>query len=216
MSTVTFVLGVSGTGKTSALRNLDPAQTLLIQSLPKALPFRTKGWDRFGKDKPAGNIFVTDDSVKIEKLMRGTRRKVIVLDDFQYVMSNEFMRRSSEKGYEKFTEIGRNAWEIIKTAGELDDDVRVYIVSHTEESDSGQTKMKTIGKMLDDKVCLEGMVTIVLRTKVSDGKYMFRTQNNGSDTCKSPLDMFSADEVPNDLAAVDQKIVEYYDLTATA
>jgi hypothetical protein len=141
---------------------------------------------------------------------------VIVLDDFQYVMSSEFMRRSDEKGYEKFTEIGRHAWDILNAATALPDDVRVYVLSHTEKNDDGSTKMKSIGKMLDDKICLEGMVTIVLQTDVMDRDYRFITQNNGRNTCKSPMGLFEDDTIPNDLAAVDAAITEYYSLTATA
>jgi hypothetical protein len=216
MAIVTFILGASGTGKSTSMRNLDPSSTLLIQALKKPLPFRSAGWGYLSKDTPRGNVIVCDQSDSIIKYMTRTQRKVIVLDDFQYVMSSEFMRRSDEKGYEKFTEIGRHAWDILNAATALPDDVRVYVLSHTEKSDDGTTKMKSIGKMLDDKICLEGMVTIVLQTDVMDRDYRFITQNNGRNTCKSPMGLFEDDTIPNDLAAVDAAITEYYSLTATA
>lgn len=211
MSTVTMVLGESGTGKTTSLRNMDPAQTLLIQAVKKPLPFRSADWLRFDKStNQKGNIFQTDHPAEIIRLMQATRRKAIVIDDFQYVMANEFMRRTSERGFDKFTEIGKNAWDILNAAASLDDDVRVYILSHVETTDQGRTKIKTIGKMLDEKITLEGMVTIVLKTLVRDGQYLFSTRNNGSDTVKTPMGLFESEAIDNDLAIVDSAIYSYY------
>lgn len=202
MSISTLILGESGTGKSASLRNFEPEKLALVQAIKKPLPFRHV-------IKP----YVTDNWEKIISSMRLAAekgRKIIVIDDFQYVMANEFMRRSTEVGFTKFTEIGNHAWEIFVAAAALPDDVRVYILSHVEETNSGTIKMKTIGKMLDEKVTVEGMFTIVLRTGVSDGQYFFRTKNNGSDTVKSPMGMFDTDTIDNDLAFVDQKICEYY------
>lgn len=216
MSIATLILGQSGTGKSTSLRKMDAAQTLLIQTIKKPLPFRGNGWSRRSKDNPAGNIFVTDKSDEIITIMRKTQRKVIVLDDFQYMLANEFMRRSEERGFDKFTEIGRHAWDVLSAAGTLDDDVRVYVLSHTEEDQAGNTKIKTIGKMLDEKITIEGMFTIVLRTDVTDGEYTFTTRNNGRDTVKSPMGLFDADRVPNDLAYVDGAIAAFYEMTTPA
>lgn len=217
MSIVTMILGESGTGKSASLRNLDPEHTLLIQAIKKPLPFKATTWKPISKDAPVGNILVMDQAAPMIGAMKKTRRKIIVIDDFQYVMANEFMRRSAERGFDKFTEIGKNAWDILSEASRLPDDVRVYILSHVETTESGRTKIKTIGKMLDEKITLEGMVTIVLRTVVQDGQHLFATRNNGSDTTKSPMGLFETDFVENDLAAVDAAIFHYYDLTeATA
>lgn len=211
MSTATLILGESGTGKTTSLRNMDPQQTLLIQALKKPLPFKVKGWAHFDKEKsPKGNIFVTDQSDKIVALMTKTQRKVIVLDDFQYVLANEYMRRTDETGYAKFTDIGKHAWDILNAASSLSDDVRVYILGHTQSDDFGRIKIKTIGKMLDEKITVEGMFSIVLRTMVQNGNYLFATKNNGSDTVKSPLGLFDSDLIENDLAVVDRAIADYY------
>lgn len=213
MSIASLILGQSGTGKSTALRDMDPAQTLLIQTIKKPLPFRGKGWAHRSAENKGGNIFVTDKSDEIISIMRKTLRKVIVLDDFQYMLANEFMRRSEERGFDKFTEIGRHAWDVLSVAGTLADDVRVYVLSHTEEDASGNTKIKTIGKMLDEKITCEGMFTIVLRTDVTDGEYTFTTRNNGRDTVKSPMGLFENDRIPNDLAAVDGCIAAFYELT---
>lgn len=208
-----MILGDSGTGKSTSMRNLDPSQTLLIQAVRKPLPFRPKGWQVKLSLNAPGNIIQTDDADKIEAAMRRSTQPVIVIDDFQYILANEFMRRSDERGFDKFTEIGRHAWNVMRAASELADDRRVYILAHTATDEGGRTKMKTIGKMLDEKVTPEGLFTIVLRTAVRDGVYLFGTQNSGNDTSKSPMGMFSDMYIDNDLAAVDAAICEYWGIT---
>ena len=150
MSIATMILGESGTGKTTSLRNMNAAETLLIQTVKKPLPFRSGDCKRFDKEHaPAGNIFTTDDSRTICTLMQKTKRPVIVIDDFQYLLANEYMRRSDEKGFEKFTDIGRHAWDVLTVANQLADHVRVYILTHSQSDDFGRTRVKTIGKLLD-------------------------------------------------------------------
>lgn len=214
MSIAAFILGESGTGKSTSLRSMNPADTLLIQSIKKPLPFRSNGWKYLSKE--GGNILVCDQSAQIIAAMHKTQRPIIVIDDFQYILANEFMRRTDERGFDKFTDIGKHAWDILCAASTLPDHVRVYILSHTETSDSGRVKAKTIGRMLDEKITIEGMFSIVMRTCVINGQYLFSTRNNGSDTVKTPLGLFDADHIDNDLAAVDAAIVDYYQLQATA
>lgn len=221
MSIATLILGQSGTGKTASLRNLDPAHTLLIQAVKKPLPFRSKGWAWFGKESnPQGNIFVTDQAQTIIKLMKGTKRSVIVIDDFQYILANEFMRRVLDKetgnaAFAKYNEIAHNAWSILMAASQLSDEKRVYILGHTQEDDSGHIKAKTIGKLLDEKITIEGLLTIVLRTSVINGQYLFSTKNNGADTVKTPMGLFEDEHIENDLAAADAAIYSYYNLQTT-
>lgn len=212
MSVATLIIGDTGTGKTTSLRNLNPDNTLVIQSVRKPLPFKST-WSPISKGNPSGNIYVTDNSESIMSAMLKTSRKIIVLDDFQYILANEFMRRSEERGFEKFTEIGRHAWDIVTTANNLPSDVRVYVLGHSQSDDFGRVKLKTIGKLLDEKIVIEGLFTIVLRTVVSDGNYRFSTKNNGSDTVKTPIGLFGSDFVENDLAMIDNEICEYYQLT---
>ena len=216
MSYATLILGESGTGKSTSLRNLDPSKTLLIQAVKKPLPFRSKAWQPLTKDNPTGSIFVCDDANKINDILKRSTREVIVIDDFQYIMSNEFMNRSDEKGYEKFTDIGKHAWTIMRTASNLDENKRVYILTHTESNDFGKVKMKTIGKMLDEKVTPEGLFAISMRTSVINGNFMFSTKNNGNDTVKTPLEMFDSDYVENDLAMVDKTICDFYEINQEA
>lgn len=220
MSIASMILGQSGTGKSASLRNLDPEDTLLIQAVKKPLPFRAKGWSYFDRgSNQTGNIFVTDQSAQIVKLMQGTKRHIVVLDDFQYILANEFMRRVLDKetgnaAFAKYNEIARSAWDILMAAGQQADEKRIYILGHTQEDDGGRIKAKTIGKLLDEKITIEGLLTIVLRTAVINEQYLFSTQNNGSDTVKSPMELFTEPHIPNDLKVVDDKICDYYGIAA--
>lgn len=213
MSIATMVLGQSGTGKSTSFRNMDPSKTLLIQVVSKPLPFKAKAWKPV---KDGGNIIVSASSQKICAAMRKTQRPVILIDDFQYLLATEFMDRAHEKGYEKFTEMARHYYDVLTTAMTLPADKRVYLLSHTDTAESGQVKAKTIGKLLDEKITVEGLVTIVLRTHVINGQYVFSTRNNGADTVKTPLGLFEEEHIPNDLMAVDQAIADYYELSQAA
>lgn len=216
MSIATLIMGESGTGKSTSLRNLDPEQVLLIQAVKKPLPFRSGGWTPATAE--GGSVFVTDNSKWIVKAMQKTKKPIIVIDDFQYVMANEFMRRVTDQesgngAFAKYNEIARSAWDVFQMASNLPDEKRVYILSHTSTDEAGKTKIKTIGKLLDEKIVLEGLVTIVLRTLRINDAYIFATQNSGSDTTKSPLGLFDDEHVENDLAAVDKAICDYYGIT---
>ena len=219
MSITTMVLGESGTGKTTSLRNLDPAHTLLIQMVKKPLPFRSSEWKPVTKE--GGTVFVTDSSATICEAMKRTKKEVIVIDDFQYLLANEFMRRVTDVetgngAFAKYNEIARHAWDVLMAASSLPDHKRVYILSHTSTDDFGKTKIKTIGKLLDEKIVMEGLVTIVLKTVVQNGNYLFSTKNSGADTVKSPLGLFDDELIENDLAIVDASIFNYYGLQEAA
>jgi hypothetical protein len=216
MSEAVLIIGPSGSGKTSALRNADPKSSFLIQALRKSLPFRgwKEKWTEISESNRAGNLLVTDDPETIRKYIRGIsdRRpeiKSIFIDDSQYIMANEFMRSALEKGYEKFTRIGQNFWLIITEASNLRPDLTVFFLHHSEVTDLGETKAKTIGKMLDDKITLEGMFTIVLRVAKRDDKHVFLTKNSGHDTVKAPEGMFTDAEIPNDINMVLDAIHSY-------
>lgn len=206
MGQLVFILGRSGTGKSFSMRNFPPEKLAVVNVQGKILPFRGSA---------AIEATAVDQSEKIIKALEiyAKNYKSIVIDDYQYVMANEFMRRSAERGYDKFTEIARHAWDIANTVRDLPPEVIVYVMCHTDRDDEGNEKIKTIGKLLDEKICLEGMSTIVLKTNVSDGQYSFLTQNNGRDTTKSPAGMFPSYAIENDLYYVDQKIRNYYGFT---
>ena len=207
--TAIMVLGHSGSGKTTSLRNLDPSKTLLLQIVKKSLPFRSKEWLPCNKENPNGSIlYIGADADKIVKAIQKTKKEVIVIDDFQYLMSFELMNRTAERGFDKFTEIAKHAFAVIEAATQADDGKRVYILSHINSDEQGE-RIKTIGKMLDEKIVLEGMLTIVLKTVVTNGIYEFSTVNSGSDTVKTPLEMFDSPRIPNDLKIVDDAILNY-------
>lgn len=205
MGVLVYVLGRSGTGKSFSMRKFAKGELGVVNVQGKILPFKGSG---------SFDIVNTDDSSDIVKAIKdmAKKHKAIVVDDFQYVMANEFMRRATERGYDKFTEIARHAWDIADCVRTLPADVIVYVLCHTDTDQDGFEKLKTIGKLLDEKIVLEGMSTIVLKTAVSDGQYMFLTQNNGKDTVKSPSGMFPTYAIDNDLKYVDQKIRNYYEL----
>jgi hypothetical protein len=216
-----MILGESGTGKSTSMRNLNPANVLLIQAVAKPLPFKSKEWKPASRDNPGGSIFVSDNSQIIIKAMQKTSKPIIIIDDFQYTMSNEFMRRCTEKtsgsgAFDKFNEIAYSAWSVLTESTKLAAHKRVYIMGHTATDDHGKTRAKTIGKLLDDKITIEGLVTIVLRTGVTNGSYYFRTHNDGADSTKTPMGMFDDDQIPNDLDAVDKSICDYYELNQPA
>lgn len=197
-----LILGESGTGKTASLRNCGPERFGLINVSCKPLPFRSqlKGYN-------------TDDYGKIIAALKMAKTPSIVIDDSQYLMVNAFMRRAKEKGYDKYTDIANAHWTLVDTIiHSLPDDRIIYMMSHIDRDQNGNEKAKTVGRMIDQYITLEGLFTIVLKTHVMDGRYTFLTHNSGFDTVKSPLGMFDADEIENDLAAVDDIIRDYYGL----
>lgn len=203
MAVGVLILGQSGTGKSYSMKNFKEDELCLISVQKSLLPFRKK----------FDETTVTDSYKEIIKAIKATDKKVIVIDDTQYLMANEFMRRATERGYDKFTEIAQNFWSlVVQEVNNLPEDTIVYLMCHTATDESGVEKMKTIGKLVDEKITPEGLFTIVLKTVVSDGQYAFVTQNNGKDTVKSPEGMFTTYAINNDLKYVDEKIRNYYSL----
>lgn len=215
MSIAVLILGPSGSGKSTSMRNLDPAKLQLIQPIKKPLPFRNS-WQPRSRDNPTGCVFQTDDPAAVEKAMRHAGREIVIVDDYQAVLTNELMRRSTETGFQKFADIGRSAWNVFMAAGDLEAHQRVYIMAHTQTDDLGNIRMKTVGKMVDEKVVPEGYFTIVLRAEIINGQHVFATQTNGQDCSKSPIGMFDSHHIPNDLAAVDEAITAYYGINQAA
>ena len=213
MSYACLILGESGTGKTCSLRNLDPKNTLLIQPVRKPLPFRSTGWKEIKQKGDGNNTLVCSNPQAIINCMHASPFDVIVVDDWQYILASMYMAARNVKGFDKFTEIGGAGFDIAKAASELGENKRVYVLAHTTSDEFGNTRIKTLGKLLDDKIVVEGMFTTVLRTHVENGRYLFSTQNSGSDTVKSPMGMFSEQYIENDLAAIDRVICDYYGIT---
>ncbi len=200
-----MILGESGTGKSASLRNFSQDEIGVINVCGKPLPFRNQIKD-----------LKTDNYMAIEKALKASSKKAAVIDDCQYLMANEYMRQAKVTGYQKFTDIAQNFWTLVQVViRELPEDVIVYFLGHIERDANGNEKFKTIGKMLDEKITVEGMFTIVLKTSVQEGQYLFATRNNGSDTVKSPIGLFDESYIDNDLKTVDAAIRDYYNLKNT-
>ena len=218
MANTTLILGESGTVKSTSIRNLNPDETFIIAVLDKPLPFR--GAKIKYIDKNDGNRLVnyfSSDKYRviikaIEKISKERPDiKTIILDDWQYIMGNEYMSRADEKGFGKFTEIGQHAWQVINALVTARNDLNCFVLCHSDKNEDGKAKCKTIGRMLDEKITVEGMFTTVMHSLIVDGKYLFATQGDSSIIAKSPMGMFEDKYVPNDLQYVINKINEYAD-----
>ena len=201
-----LIMGESGTGKSTSIRNCDPAITAIVNPVGKPLPFR--GSKKFTTLNGITDAMTICDFMKVQAL---SGKKIIIVDDFQYILAIPYMNRIKETGWDKYNDFGSNYFNIIDVCNELPDDVCVYYLTHCETLENGITTVKLIGKLLREKITVEGLFTIVLKTCVSEGKYYFFTQNSGKDTVKSPLGMFDAFSIDNDLAYVDAKIRNYYE-----
>lgn len=201
-----LIMGESGTGKSTSIRNCDPTITAIVNPVGKPLPFR--GSKKF---TTLNGVTDCDEITEFMKAQAKAGKKIIIVDDFQYILAIPYMNRIKETGWDKYNDFGSNYFNIIDVCNELPEDVCVYYLTHCETLENGLTTVKLIGKLLREKITVEGLFTIVLRTGVSEGKYYFFTQNNGKDTVKSPLGMFDSFSIENDLNYVDAKIRNYYE-----
>jgi hypothetical protein len=197
-----MVLGESGSGKSTSLRNFEPNEVGIFNIASKPLPFKKK------LNKIDGATYET-----IAKSLAKPTFKRYVIDDSQYLMAFELFDKVNQTGYQKFTEMAVHFKSLIDfVIRQIPPDIVVYFLHHTQKTDLG-VKAKTVGKMLDDQLTVEGLFSIVLRTKYENGKYSFVTQTDGMDTVKSPIDMFESREIDNDLKAVDEAIRAYWELS---
>ena len=217
MSTNILIIGESGTGKSTAIRTLPAAETFIINVLDKPLPFRgaRKKYTKLNAEGH-GNHFASDKSARIINSLDYVNKKrpdikYIVVDDFGYTIANNYMERALEMGYQKFAEIGRDAWEVFNKLNEMREDLTIFVTMHSTSDAFGKSKPKTIGKMLDEKYTIEGAFTVVLHSDVTDGDYSFITNSDGLHMAKSPLGMFADLKIPNDLKVVSETVHAYYD-----
>jgi len=218
MSNTVLIIGMSGSGKSTSLRNLDPKTTFIISVLNKPLPF--KGWQKKyksveGWDDKKGNYYCSDSWAKVLKCINVVSKErpeitTLVIDDAHFLMANEFMNRATEKGFERFSEIAQHMWFVMNGLTRARSDLTCFVLSHSEIDGTGVSKPKTVGKLLDDKITLEAMVTVVLHTMVKDGEYMFLTQMDSSHISKSPMGMFDSLLIPNDLCEIKKSIESYF------
>lgn len=201
-----LIYGRSGSGKSTSLRNFGKNEILLINVEKKPLPFKGKFEDTLS----------TDDYREIVEKIKGTDKKVIVIDDAGYLITNHFMKKHSSCGggngvFALYNDIGDYFWNLIEFVKKQKEDTIIYFIMHEDQDEFGKIKLKTIGKLLDEKVCIEGMCTIALRCFSENGKHFFKTKTDGIDITKTPLEMFDTDVIDNDLKMVDTKIREYYE-----
>lgn len=220
------IVGESGTGKSTSLRNLNPEETFIISTTGKPLPFR--GWKKkyspikISAEGISGNYFTSSKWDQILKILQIVDKKMphikqVIVDDFQYVLSYEFVDRATEVGYTKFTELAQHAMEILRYAEKMRDDCKMIFLTHSENvGDAMNPKyvIKTVGKLLAEKVTLEGLFTYIFFTRVSEGtdgrmEYKLLTNSDGTCVAKTSLGMFEEMEIDNDLNEIIKVIDEY-------
>lgn len=203
MARYVLIMGDSGSGKSASLRNFAPEEVGIFSVTNKDLPFRSKL-------KSLKNATYDD----IAKHLSNPTRRAFVIDDAGYLLSFELFQRAKETGYGKFTDMAKNFVDMLNfISTQMPDDIIVYITMHTEDdSEMHKVKAKTLGKMIDQNLNLEGLFNIVLRTMKTDEGYKFITRDDNVSTAKSPMGMFEEDMIDNDLKAVDTIIREYYDM----
>lgn len=220
------IVGESGTGKSTSLRNLNPETTFIISTTGKPLPFRA--WKKKyipikieGKNV-SGNYYVSSKWDQILKILQIIDKmmphiKQVIIDDFQYVLSYEFVDRATEAGYTKFSELAQHAMEILRYSEKMREDCKMIFLTHSENiGDNVNPKyvIKTVGKLLSEKVTLEGLFTYIFFTKVNEGdsgrmEYKLITNNDGSCVAKTSLGMFEDLEIDNDLDEII-KVIDAY------
>lgn len=204
-----LIMGKSGSGKSTSLRNFKSDEVGIINVISKPLPF---------KNVNGLKTVDTDNYADIKKVIEGSKTPSIVIDDAGYLITNQFMRKHSNAGggnavFSLYNDIADSFWNLTEQIKKLPNNKIVYILMHEDKNDFGDIKPKTIGKLIDDKVCLEGLFSIVLRAKKVDKNYYFFTQATDGDVAKSPIGMFDELYIENDLKAVDDKIREFYGIT---
>lgn len=211
-------------GKSTSVRTLDSTQTFIINVASKPLPF--KGWRSkytiWNKDNPNGNFINTSDVSVINKILtyidsKRPEIKNVIIDDAQFLMAFEYMDRAAEKGFQKFSDIAQKFYSVLKSGINMRDDLNIIMTCHSENIGSAeepQFKIKTLGRMLDNSLTVEGLFTYVFFAQLQKDEndkplYVLQTHSDGTNTAKTPMDCFEEDYIPNDLQYVINKIEEY-------
>ena len=200
MGVSVLVIGQSGSGKSTSLRNLDPNKVGVFNIASKPLPFR-------GKLKVINHP--SYDSIKTK--LAENKLKTYVIDDATYLMQFQNFQKAKFKGYDKFTDMAVEFYNLLETIREkTSDDTVVYLMGHIDRDEQGRTTMRTIGKMLSNQLCVEGLCPIVLMAETDGKDHWFTTINDGTSVVKAPMGMFTQPKIDNDLAIVDKAIREYW------
>lgn len=209
MAQKVLILGSSGTGKSTSIRNLNPDETFIIKAVEKQLPFKKSETLYNSENK---NIFTTQkiNSVlsMLDRIEKNSKVKTLIIDDFNYLLTFGYKEKAVEKGYQKFETLAFGIIDIFSKIDTMRNDLIVYVMAHTQKDQDGKLSMKTIGKFLDDKVVIEGLFSMVILALGSEGDYKFKV--NGIDPAKTPIEMFVTDEIENDLTLINKAIKEYF------
>lgn len=204
-----LILGSSGAGKSTSIRNLNPDETFIIKAVEKQLPFKKSETLYNSENK---NIFTTQkiNSVlsMLDRIEKNSKVKTLIIDDFNYLLTFGYKEKAVEKGYQKFETLAFGIIDIFSKIDTMRNDLIVYVMAHTQKDQDGKLSMKTIGKFLDDKVVIEGLFSMVILALGSEGDYKFKV--NGIDPAKTPIEMFATDEIENDLTLINKAIKEYF------
>lgn len=196
-----LIMGESGSGKSSSLRNFKPDEVAIVNVAGKPFPFRNKF-----------SALTVEDPKVIMGILQKNAMNCYVIDDSQYLMAFKLINKWTEQGYQKYSEIAKDFRDLVNTIVKYtSDDTLVYFLHHVEQREDGHYKAKTSGKMIDNWLTFEGLFSIVLMAVTDGKKHQFITQSDGTTTCKSPMEMFQP-EIDNDLKFVDETIREYYGL----
>lgn len=209
MAQKVLILGSSGSGKSTSLRNLNPKETFVIKCVEKPLPF--KGSEK-NYNVQAKNVFTASNLLKImgalDKINSNKEIKTLVIDDFNYMLTFGYKDSAKEVGFSKFERLAFNTIDVLQKIDGLRKDLTVYIMAHTQKDSDGKISMKTIGRFLDEKVVIEGLFSIVILALGSENDYKFTV--NGTDPAKSPMGMFAENDIDNDLTLINKAIDEYF------
>ena len=209
MARKVLILGSSGTGKSTSIRNLNPDETFIIKVVEKQLPFK-KSETLYNAEKK--NIFTTQKINSIlgalGKIENNPKIKTLIIDDFNYLLTFGYKEKAAEKGFQKFETLAFGIIDIFEKIDIMRKDLIVYIIAHTQKDQDGKLSMKTIGKFLDEKLVVEGLFSMVLLALGSENDYKFIV--NGIDPAKTPIEMFETDEIENDLTIINKAITEYF------
>lgn len=216
MGKIVYIVGDSGTGKSTAIRTLNPDETYIINVCNKDLPFRGSSAKYKPKSEESkGNLYTTNDHTKILRAIDaiGSTRpeiKTLIIDDFGFIITHQVFANAMQKGFDKFTLMAKSIQDIIEKIQEVRSDLYVFLMWHSDLKEDGTYKLKTTGKMIDNQIKPEGHAAIVLHTQIRDGQYKFLTQNDGIHIAKSPMGMFQEKLIDNDLQYVINKMNDYY------
>ena len=208
-----LILAKSGSGKTTALRNFEPDEVMVIQPKKKRLPFEHSDWKKWDKTSSTGSIFQTNTFSGVKAVlskMDEVGKKVVIIDDFVYIMAERVMSDIDIKGFDKWTQLAADFNDLMNHIENLNEDMRVYIMTHPDVDENGIMKMKTAGKLIDNLLTPEGMFTIVFGMQKSDSGSHFITNGNTLNPYKSPMGMFKEKQVENDLQSIDSVICDFW------